>query len=120
MEIADNIYTIKHGGNNVLHSDILHIHEGHPKATIIADLTDAPQIKDNTYDCIILTQTLQYIYEYKKAVETCYRILKPGGVLLVTVPGISQIEKGEWYKYWCFTFSENCITKNFVRIFPIR
>ena len=30
-------------------------------------------------------------------------MLKPGGILLVTVPGISQIDKGDWEKYWSFT-----------------
>ena len=38
----------------------------------------------------MLTQTLQHIYHEKDAISTLYRILKPGGVLLVTIPCISQ------------------------------
>jgi cellulose synthase/poly-beta-1,6-N-acetylglucosamine synthase-like glycosyltransferase len=33
------------------------------KVTMVADLTSADQFRSNTFDCIILTQTLQYIYK---------------------------------------------------------
>jgi SAM-dependent methyltransferase len=66
----------------------------------------APDIPSNTFDCIIMTQTLQYIYETRSAINTLYRILKPGGVLLATFPGISQISRNDmdnWGEYWRFT-----------------
>src|SRR5207247_757763 len=36
-----------------------------------------------------------------------YRILKPGGILLATFPGISKIDQSEWPDswFWCFTRS---------------
>ena len=42
------------------------------------------------FDCVICTQTLHVIYEVEGAVRTLHRMLKPGGVALVTVPGITQ------------------------------
>jgi SAM-dependent methyltransferase len=54
-------------------------------------LSNAPHIADGTFDCIILTQTLHYVFDLKAAVATLYRILRPGGVVLATLPGISQI-----------------------------
>ena len=80
-----------------------------PAATIIGDLSNAPQIADNSFDCIILTQTLHLIYDYKAVVQTCFRILKPGGTLLLTVPGITPIDYGEWGKNWLWSFTGRVI-----------
>ena len=106
LEIADNKYTCKFGGSHVTKSDVLHVLENNPQATIVADLTHADNISTNTFDCIICTQTLQFIYDVRSAICTLNRILKPGGILLVTVPGISQISQYDmdrWGEYWRFT-----------------
>ena len=91
LEIGDNEYTLRFGESRIIKSDILHVDDKNPDATYIGDLSDAPHVPDNKFDCIVLTQTLHLIYNYNKAIETCYRILKPGGVLLLTVPGISKV-----------------------------
>lgn len=88
LEIKDNVYTRQFGSNDTL-SEILDITCDNPKATIIADITDAQHVESNAFDCIILTQTLQLIFDIKSAIATIYRLLKPGGVLLVTVPAIT-------------------------------
>ncbi len=106
LEIGDNTYTHQFGGDRVTRSDVLHVKPGDPKVTVIADLTCADHIPANTFDCIILTQTLHLIYETRDALNTLYRILKPGGSLLMTVPGISQISRYDmdrWGDYWRFT-----------------
>jgi SAM-dependent methyltransferase len=81
--------------------------EGNPEATIVGDLTSADHIPTSSFDCIILTQTLQLIFDVRAALKTVYRILRPGGVLLLTVPGISKIagdDDGEgWEDCWRFT-----------------
>ena len=107
LEIGDNSYTKRFGGNRVTHSDVLHVQEGNPQATFVGDLTSAEHIPSDVFDCIILTQTLHLIYDMKAAMRTLYRILKPGGVLLATVPGISQLERGPWKDawYWSLTIS---------------
>jgi len=118
FEIGDNEYTIKFGGDRVSQSDILHIDETNPKATFYGDLSDAPQIPDDSFDCIILTQTLHLIYDCRNALKTCYRILKPGGTLLITVPGISQIDRGEWRENWLWSFTENAMMRLASEVFP--
>ena len=118
LEIGDNDYTIRFGKSAVTKSDILHIDPSNTKATIIGDLADAPQIADNTYDCIILTQTLHLIYNYKDALQTCYRVLKPGGVLLMTVPGITHIDQGEWKNNWLWAFTGASIRRMLGEVFP--
>ena len=42
-----------------------------------------------------MTQTLHLIYDMHAAVAEMYRALKPGGVLLLTCPGISQVDRGD-------------------------
>lgn len=106
LEIGDDGYTKRFGSSRVERRDILHMSDRNRRATIIADLQDAPHIPDETFDCIILTQTLQYIFRPEEAVATLHRILRPGGVLLLTVPGITPVStRCEWGPncFWSFT-----------------
>jgi len=105
LEIGDRTYTVRFGGDRVERSDILHVVEGDPQATIIADLADGANIPSETFDCVILTQTLQLIYDVPAALNTLRRILKPGGSLLATFPGISQTYDHEWSSTWYWNFT---------------
>ena len=105
LEVGESTYTRRYGGATVTTSDVLHVREGAPDATIIADLADAAHIPSSSFDCVILTQTLQLIYECRAAVATLARILAPSGVVLATMPGISQIQDGEWGGVWCWNFT---------------
>jgi ubiquinone/menaquinone biosynthesis C-methylase UbiE len=84
---------------------VLMAEEGNPEATIVGDLQDAPQIPGDAFDCAIVTQTLQFVYDVRSALITLHRILAPGGVLLATVPGLTKISPhedavyGEWWHY---------------------
>ncbi|MCP9889027.1 methyltransferase domain-containing protein [Cyanobium sp. ATX 6A2] len=109
LEIGDNSYTKQYGDNRVTESDVLHVKEGSPGATIIGDLSNAPHIADNSFDCLILTQVLVVIFDLQATVATIHRILKPGGVALITVPGISNIDKGEWHDNWMWSFTPNSL-----------
>ncbi|MGY9058105.1 MAG: methyltransferase domain-containing protein [Alphaproteobacteria bacterium] len=106
LELGDPFY-IEKFGKDVSQADVLHYVEGNPQATIVGDLTDAPHIPDNSFDCIIFTQTIQMIYEPAAAFQTLHRILKPGGVALITSAGIAKIGRrlgrDPWGEYWHFT-----------------
>jgi len=107
LEIGEDTYTRRFGGDRVTKSDVLHVHDRNRRATIVGDLADAPHIPDASFDCIILTQTLQLVFDVPAAMRTLGRILAPGGVLLVTVPGISQVAvHSEWGKTWHWAFTE--------------
>ena len=108
LEIGDDYYSRTYGGSRITKQDVLHITPGHPAATIIADLTDAPHIPSESFDCTVITQTLHLMYDVKAALATLHRILKPGGVLLATVPGITQMCRDAAYPEadsWRFTTS---------------
>lgn len=118
LEVGDSTYTNQFGGAGVLVREVLHIDRDNKEATIIGDLTSLPQVAPNSIDCIILTQTLHLIYDYSAALQTCYRILKPGGCLLLTVPGISHIAQDEWGKFWQWSFTPNSIRQAMADSFP--
>lgn len=102
LEIKDDGYTRRFGGARVSHSDVLDINPRNRQATIIGDLAASDTLTDSTYDCIILTQTLHHVFDVDAALANLYRALKPGGVLLLTVPSITRIDdSAPWY--WFFT-----------------
>lgn len=118
LEIGDNIYTLQFGGDRITQSDILHVTEANSKATFVGDLTTADHIPSDAFDCVILAQTLHLIYDFKAALRTIHRILKPGGVLLATFPGISQKSDDEWSDYWCWAFTTTSTRRMFEETFP--
>jgi SAM-dependent methyltransferase len=86
--------------------DVLHADASNPIATIVGDLATGSGIPDDRFDCVICTQTLHVIYEVEAAIGTLRRMLKPGGVALVTIPGITQTcrpDRDLWGDYWRFT-----------------
>ena len=93
------------GGENVVCSEVLDIDPINPAATIVGDLGVVGSLPEGAFDCIVLTQTLQYIYDLRTAMENLYQALAPGGALLITVPGISPIGNGET-KIWYWEFTE--------------
>ena len=107
LEMGDAAYTGRFGGDRVTRSDVLHYIAGNPEATMVGDLTRADHIPSDSFDCIILTQTLQMIFDVRAALHHLHRILKPGGVLLATSHGITRIARREgidpWGEYWHFT-----------------
>lgn len=105
LEIESNTYCLSFGKN--CKCDVLDTNKNNPQATITADLRNMPEIKDETYDCIILTQVLQFIDDYESAIRECWRILKPEGALLVTLPFISRVDARAEVKndFWRFTIA---------------
>lgn len=107
LEFMNDAYTRRFGGNRVAKSDVLEVAPGNPKATIIADLTRPADLAPELFDCIICTQVLQMIFDVRSAVRQLHRLLRPGGVLLVTGSGISKVGRhlgvDPWGEYWRFT-----------------
>lgn len=88
--LADD-YALRFGGDRVEKIDILDIDETNARRTITLDLAQTGAAPAALFDCIICTQTLLLIYDYRSAIRSLRKMLKPGGTLLVTIPGICQI-----------------------------
>jgi len=94
LEFQNDEYTTRFGRSAVTKLDILHIDDSHPSATIVADISKPNDIPGNYFDCIICTHVLHHVFELDKAVHELYRILKPGGTLLVAVPQVGMCDPG--------------------------
>jgi SAM-dependent methyltransferase len=106
LELEDSGYTDYLGEDAVTRCDVLHAKPGNPVATIVGNLETGEGIPRNAFDCIVLTQALHLIYDLAAAVRVIREALVPGGVVLATVPGISQLsqyDRREWGDYWRFT-----------------
>ena len=117
LEVGDDSYTRRFGGDRVAQRDVLHVSDENPHATIIADLASADHVPSDAFDCIILTQTLHLIYDVRAALATLRRILKPGGVLLATFPGITQIDHFDWGGSWYWAFTALSAQRLFGEVF---
>lgn len=102
---AENDRYLRAFGSDLERVDIVDVSEGNSRASVVADLQNAPQISEGSFDCIVLTQVLQYVFDQEAAYRTIHRILAPRGVLLATVPGITRISSteselyGDWWRF---------------------
>jgi SAM-dependent methyltransferase len=128
-DITGRVLEVKSGhyaqrfGTEVDRIDVLDVDHRNREATIVADLAAADSVPDGAFDCFILTQTLQYVYDLPRAVRHAGRILRRGGVLLATVPSVSRVPTGEpeLRDYWRFTEAScrELITREFGDAHPI-
>jgi SAM-dependent methyltransferase len=98
---------------------VLHVRQN-PGATVVMDLgAQPPPSLEASFDCIILTQTLQFVFDVQTAVGNLWHLLKPGGVVLATFPGISQLSRGDLEQFGeCWRFTTDSATRLFAEVFP--
>jgi SAM-dependent methyltransferase len=112
LEIHDDFYIRKFGGDKVTASDVLDIDTANKQANIYGDLKNVSNIADNVYDCLMITHTLGLIDDYDAAIREMHRILKPGGSLVAVVTIAGSTGK---YDHWRFT--ENSLRYAFGKYF---
>jgi SAM-dependent methyltransferase len=92
LEVGDDRYTKLFGGAEVQVIDILDVDPTNERATLIGDLEDLSNVEDGSYDCVIVTQVLQYLQDPSAGVRELRRVLAPGGSALVTVPTMAPVD----------------------------
>jgi glycosyltransferase involved in cell wall biosynthesis len=117
LEIGDDSYSKAYGGSRITQQDVLHVMDVGPPVTLVGDLTVPGTLPGTAFDCMIITQTLQLIFDMDLAVKALYDALRPGGTALVTVPGITPADRGIWKDVWYWSFTANAAFKLFARRF---
>lgn len=102
VEVLNGDYVRRFGGERVQRLEVVDINADNPNATIVGDLCDPRTLGEARYDCFVLTQTLQVIFDAAAVVRNAWRALKPGGCLLVTVPCLCRYSPHP-VDHWRFT-----------------
>lgn len=111
LEVGDDSYSRRFGAERVIHQDVLHLRAGMSGATINGDISTAGTLPAARFDCIIFTQTLHLVFDMRAAIDQLHAALRPGGVLLLTTPGISPIDRGEWADNWFWSLSSAALAR---------
>lgn len=88
LEVLEDLYATRLGAATV---DILDIDPANSSATIVGDVCDPTLLPGNAFDAIILTQTLQFLPDPHRALVNLVAALRPGAIMLVTVPAVSRV-----------------------------
>lgn len=91
LEVKDDRYTREFGGDRVTRSDVVDVDSSNGGATMIVDLDESGSLPADTYDCIVLTQVMQFLHP-QRALPNLYGALRPGGVALVSAPALCRLE----------------------------
>lgn len=61
------------------------------KTTFAGDIQRLDMVRDESYDSAICIEVLEHLPEPGRAIATIQRILKPGGVAVISVPHLSRL-----------------------------
>lgn len=104
MEIAEKRY-INMFPEKVSEAVVLHVN-GWGEGVVQGNLATGEGIGSDCVDCLICTQTVQFIYDIHSVIKNIYKLLKPGGTVMLTASAICQIslyDYKNWGEYWRFT-----------------
>lgn len=63
----------------------------HIKPTYVVGIDEPFPVPDDTYDTCLCMNTLEHVYDARFLVREMLRVLKPGGVVYITVPFIFRV-----------------------------
>ena len=116
LEIGDAGYC-RRFDTGVTRQEVLHVDPANRSATIVGDLSQPDVLAADAFDCLLITQTLHLIFDLRQAAAQLHRALAPGGVLLLTVPGITPVDRHEWGATWYWSLTPAAVRALFEPLF---
>jgi SAM-dependent methyltransferase len=108
LEVLDATYVERFARDGAItRVDVLDLDPDNALATVRGDLQTGEGVPIGAFDCFVCTQTISITYDFAGSLDSAYAALAPGGVLLLTVPGISHQADpdGELFAdHWRFTW----------------
>lgn len=86
---ATRFYTAKAKQVVGIDLDELHIAIGkakYPSIEFVCGAVDSTPFASESFDCIVLTDVLEHVPDRKRTLNELYRVLKPGGLAIITTP----------------------------------
>lgn len=103
LEVKSDAYVRRYGTSlGTVH--VLDVDAANRDADVVGDLGGDRPLPEESLDCFVLTQTLQYVWDLGAAVRNAHDMLRPGGVLLLTVPAVARLSSElDYDDLWRFT-----------------
>ncbi|MBI3255355.1 MAG: methyltransferase domain-containing protein [Candidatus Andersenbacteria bacterium] len=75
-------------------------HPTHPELDYLADIQLMP-VGDASFDTVLSAEVLEHVPDPEKALREMYRVLKPGGKLVMSIPHLMYLhnEPHDFYRY---------------------
>lgn len=69
--------------------------------TYVADVQAMPEVPADRYDAVLCSEVLEHVPAPSRALAEIHRVLRPDGVLVLTVPYLSRLhdEPHDYYRY---------------------
>lgn len=105
LEFGEDTYT-KYYGKDVTNSQIFTsiLDKKVREDILVGDIVQIETLPSDEFDCIICTNVLNFIYDIHSAVIGLNKMLKPGGVCIISIAGhashISKYDMDRWGDYW--------------------
>ena len=76
---------------------VTHVRRTYPRLPVVrANLVELP-LANTTYDVVISLQTIEHLWDQRAFVAECVRVLRPGGVLVISTPNTLTFPPGNVY-----------------------
>ena len=109
LEFPRDNYTRKLGSGRVTRGEV---------AGCLEKSSANDTLPSDTFDCVIVVQELACVADVAAALKTIHRILKPGGVLLAVLPGITHAGDPARVASFFRSFTRLSAQRLFADVFP--
>lgn len=82
----------------------------HTRRAEIDIVDDTIQMDDASVECVVLTEVLEHVYQPATALSEIFRVLKPGGYVIGTVPFVMNEHEVPWDFH---RYTSYCLEKRF-------
>lgn len=75
-------------------------HKTHPELDYLSDIQSMP-LENESFDTVLSAEVLEHVPDPEKALREIYRVLKPGGKLVISIPHLMYMhnEPNDFYRY---------------------
>lgn len=95
-------------GVDIAPNSIQYCRENYSRQNLTFKIGDAARLdfRDNFFDLIVAFETIEHIKDYRQAISEFYRVLKPGGKLIISTPNKAVYSPGTKKPFYPFHFHE--------------